>query len=533
MSGNDFDIVHVTDLSEPNLTTRLASLIPSGRTVTDPATYFANNAQRTVLDYHAGGTDHATALRAAIAAGRPARFTPRDYALGSRIDIAGSVALIADVSGTLIAKTATSTSDALRIKPAADFTGTATAHAVTSEIKVTGAGWVTNAHAGKWVTLGTTFAQTRRVLGNTSDTLTLQYDLDTVAAGGETVSIYTPIPYVEIRGLDIDGSAANGGAGIVIQYASVVKIDSVRSRGHVGNACSIYHADRVRIADSRFESSNFGLFVYNSDDVAVVNCKGADGFGAYAVQLKDCRNAIVLGGSASGGEVGVDVKCSGLNPSFNCLIANFVADGCNVGVKAHALHDEGTTYHAENFAVEGILARNCDGAGIQMQQETTAELRGGRVSGGSIRGCLTGIAAGADDVVVDGASIARSSARAIDITRSRVQVRNCTLRDNNYNAVAVDDAEIRIYSTATDATVRGNLFVKTDAASKSTRAVREMASTNDNDRLGPNRIIDTTGTYTLDYQTLGAGTKTLAYPDDYQASGADFSPVADVLAVAP
>ncbi|GAB5521730.1 MAG: hypothetical protein RhofKO_39810 [Rhodothermales bacterium] len=410
------------------------------------------------------------------AAGQEARLRAGDYRLAGRIDINYSFVLNGE-RGTKLVKD--HGSNGLRIEPDAEDAGTVTS-ATTGTITISGSGWTANEHAGKWVELATLQAQYRRVVSNTADTLTLDYALDAAPGAGVHVDLYTPIDYVIMRNIDMVGTT--GSAGILIRYVKHVILDHCGSQGHSGNALAIYNCDRVDVIDSSdegYSGCNFGVFVYNSDNVTVERVYAANNTSEYNIQLKDCRNSKIVNCITPGGFVGQNIKSSGMNRTYNCSIISGEAHDCaEYAFKMHALHNEGTTYHAENYQIIAPQSKGC-GGGVQILQTTTAEFWGAVVLGGShLESVTTALSLQCSNVMIICASFIRGAIRQLQIgdTASAFGVKNtlinCTFENGNWDGS--NGPEGRMYGQSN--VLRGCRFVHTNATSKSNRAIQEFTS---------------------------------------------------------
>lgn len=450
-----------------------------------------------------GATDDMAKLKSAIdagiASGRTVLFPSGTFLAAGRVDVTGSVRIVSE--GGVLHKT--HGTDGLRVKPASAALGTSAAGTTNTSVIITGAGWDVDEYADTWVELATSSIQTRRVVSNTSDTLTLEYSLDNVSAVGVAVTSYVPIAKVVIDGLEIDG---NGGAGdsLEISHVDDVEVRNVKAHSNTGNAAVIYHARKVRLYGGEYNDSTFGLFIYNSDDVLAVGPSAKRNTGEYGIQIKDCRNAQLVGAFAEdNADVGLNIKASGLNPTWNCSILNGVArNNLGAGVKAHALVAEGTRFFGENYSI--VNASDIGSVtGIQVNDNSGAAPLDVKILGGQVRGSTTsGVALQANGAICEGVLVEACENRAMDISSTNVVVRNCRFANNNTTGA---DREVRLAATSANCEIRDCEFVRESGSSDG--AVQEITGGSGNIISG-NRIYDPAAAYTTYYTLTAAGADT-------------------------
>lgn len=383
----------------------------------------------------------------------------------------------------------------IRAFPEGTVVGTAVNTGSTSSIQVSGVSWTANEHAGKIVEVPSALGGTQRrwIASNTSDTLTLEEELETAATGSDDVTIVVPLESVEIEGIEFDGQG-NDGANIVVQYAKRVVIRDVYVHDCGGNGITVNTCKNVRIYNAHVERAQFGIFVYNSDDAKAVACTAKFSTHNYNIQFKDCRNSEIIAPYVEGGIHGVNIKCSRLNPARNVACIGGVAVGTSLnGFYSHTSSDEGTRFPGENFSFVGVRTERCQ-TGLRINDVIGEDktLIGLMVTSPQIVDSTgNGIAIRATDVRVVTPTIMRSQARGIEIEGSRNQIIKPVLIDNNYGGSGYD---IRLTS-GSDNLIDGPIFKREDALGGSTGGVQELAAASGNFVRDP-IIQDSLGVFT-------------------------------------
>lgn len=388
--------------------------------------------------------------------------------------------------------------------------------ATSDTVTVTGAGWTVDEHADKWVEVGTTTVQRRRVVSNTSDTITVSEVWDVTPSGTETLTANEKIDRVVMHNIHFQGDSGSTAGACVIWYAKHLELRNFKSTQRAGNGLSIYGADHGRIYDFESDDTQLGLFVYLSQDVIAYGAtpKNTTGGSGWGVEFKDCEDSHIIDPYPFNCPIGASIKASGLNPARNCSIRGGSARECGVGYKEYALANEGTTFPAENFSIVNPSTIDCN-TDVQTQAGTGAAMHGVSVLGGSLKGSkVLGISLLAPGTKVSGISVIDGLGRAMDIAADDCSVRGSEFRNNNRDGT---DAELRI-DGAQRVVVEHNDFVHDDAASLSNRAITELAGDADNNRFGPNRILEAVEGYGQDYAITGASTVARYYPGDYHGT---------------
>src|SRR5690348_8220819 len=183
----------------------------SGIRVTSPADYWDHNKVFNALDYgcvadgdvEAGtGTDNTTCLQhiidKSVATGRAAFLPKGVYRYSTtQLTATGGFTLIGE-PGTVLFKDHTHHGFYIANPPVL-VTSTVTAQADNGKVRVAGAAFTADAYAGHYCQVTTNDSgsvarlQRRKILSNTSDELTLEYDLALTPANGDAVVIYEVI----------------------------------------------------------------------------------------------------------------------------------------------------------------------------------------------------------------------------------------------------------------------------------------------------------------------------------------------------
>src|SRR5690606_32204191 len=291
-------------------------------------------------------------------------------------------------------------------------------------------GWTTNQWAGRFCQIQTVFGSVdptnvrRRIVSNTADTLTLDYGVGCAVSDGDALTIYERLEFVSIENLSIEGpSASDSGACLVIQFAESVELRNVQAKYSTSNGITVNSCARVRMWDCVGEETQFGIFVYNSDDVKLFGCSAKNINGDHSIQLKDCRNSAVISPTVFGGALnaaatrGIDVKCSGLNPAFNVHVLDGVVEGVKgAGIEAYGLQNEGDQFHLENASISGRVCAgvNVPSVGFRLSNDDGGVIKNVRAHDIQSYGCASGIAILASDVEVSDFTFERSTGRAIN-----------------------------------------------------------------------------------------------------------------------
>ena len=493
------------------------------RTVATMAAYLANNRVCNVLDYGGtgdGSTDDTTAVNTAItkaiAANKIAYFPLGTYRLTGSLRYGESFRVRCD-PGTVFLKD--HAGNGFFIQPATLFTGTVTAQGDNGLAKVTGASFSVNEHAGRYCQVTSTFAgvgrlQRRKILSNTADTLTLEYDLGVTPTTGDAIEIYSLIQGISIENVEIR-AVSGGSAGIEMWFVDDVNLTRVISTGHSGNGITINTGRKIRLDHCRGDDSQFGIFIYNCDDAVATNCGARNASNNHSIQFKDCRNSSIVTPHVEGGTAnisstrGVDVKCSGLNPSFNVHIVDALVEGVkDAGIEAYGLHEECDTFNLEGASISGIVRAgvNVPAVAVRLLNSTTARIKNVRASRVQGIGCASFLAVTeASDVEVSDFVSDNCTGRGVNGTSAaRVRFSNGVLRNSNYGAAGTD-YEMRL-TDCTDWEVSGVTVVHTDATSKSVGLVQEVG-TSDRNRFIDCPIKDTVASYTIIASLLGTGSQ--------------------------
>lgn len=385
--------------------------------------------------------------------------------------------------------------------------GQADASSTDTNIVVSGAGWTTDEHAGKWLLIGTSQGQQRRIISNTSDTLVLEYALGEISgvtvAGGEDVTLNTPNEYIFLDGVHIRGDNSGGG-GIVTRYTKNIKFNNCRADSMVaasGNGMTLSYIDRGTITNCYVEDCFIGCLVYNSDEIVISNCIGENN-NDYSYQLKDCRNSTIADTISLNDNLhGLNIKCSGLNPAHNLSLDNCIAmnAGSN-GLKAHALKNEGQTYNAVGFSVDNPMARGCN-LGLNVDDDTGNAVMNCTVTGGNLFNNAVGMAIVASNTLVSAVKVDKSTLRSCTLEGSNIIIDNCEFANGNLDGGT--DREIRLEAACQYNIIKSNIFRSSEAASGSVAAALEISGADYNQFID-NIIIDTAGNFTTDYNINGA-----------------------------
>src|SRR5690606_33371226 len=122
-------------------------------------------------------------------------------------------------------------------------------------------------------------------------------------------------------------------------------------------------------------------------------------------------------------------------------------------IKLHSLHNEATTYNAENFSVINPKIHSC-GNGINVFEGQTSKIINGSIRGGTIyrvRGAS--LAVQASDQYVSGVTIHQGGNFGIKLgdevtvgNGDRNVIENCILQDNNWEKSG-NGREIEVYGS--------------------------------------------------------------------------------------
>ena len=520
-------IAHSTAASDADLDT----VAPNSTTL---GTYLDHNKVFNGLDYgcvadgdvDAGtGTDNTTALQAIITesvnTGRAAFLPKGVYRYSTtQLTATGGFTLIGE-PGTVLFKD--HTHHGLYIaSPTALVTSTITAQSDNSKAQVAGAAFTVDAYAGHYCEITTddsgsiARSQRRKILSNTADTLTLEYDLALTPADGDAVVIYDIISGITIENVTIQSNGA-GQAGIDFSFVDDVRLTNVRSIDHDGNGISINTGRNIRLENCRSEdNATFGIFVYNCDDAILTNCVGVNVGGSYHLQLKDCRNSALVGCYAEGGadndtaSNGINVKGSGLNPAYNVrVVGASVFDIPGIGLQVLGSHEEaagGTPYEFQNVSVSGTVYGNGGtSTGVEFINELSGAMQNARGHALTVLGTKVGLSLKADDVAVTDFSIAQCTSGSVSgVSVARVKLANGVLKDGCMSGTAGNEMGL---SSCTDWTVTNVSAVHTTTSSASDGFVLET-STADRNLYIDCRVLDTASTkYSRHYLLVGTSSQ--------------------------
>jgi hypothetical protein len=198
-------------------------------------------------------------------------------------------------------------------------------------------------------------------------TITLNYALGRSVAKGETVNYRVPIERVTLTRQKLRKLAGSGSANVTIKYAKTVDLSRLTSEDCSGNAITLYGCGwsilegRIIGPDIKTKASQFGLFMLNCENAHITNLHGED-FGEYLIQFKDCRDCTgrtIRAYGTDGGDVGANIKCSGLNPVYNVHLEDVKGTDClQAAVSLTHLRKEGTWFHPFNVSATNIRGYN-------------------------------------------------------------------------------------------------------------------------------------------------------------------------------
>ena len=417
-------------------------------------------------------------------------------------------------------------------------------------ITKTGAAWATNAHVGRWVVVDSSPSETaRRVLSNTSDTLTLEFPLGIAFGAATPANFYTPLDEVVIEGLTVDAGATHNNANLIVRYAKSVRMRNVRLlnagdyAAGTGNGISIYHSDHVRLTDlEAIDSGNFGLFVYDCDDVRVYSPRVKHWGGQFGVQLKDCRDAKVIGahvvGDGAVGDHAYNIKCSGLNPAYGqAVVDSFgsLSQGCDFEMSS--IMEEGDLFVANDFAFRGCYSYKSDGSGFATVTDAESVALG--IKGWAWESCTAVQATKLGfELPLTGMKIVNITARlctfeGLSVDQANVRVQGALFEDNSqaYVSGATRSSEVLLTANAQKTILQDCEFRRT-AAGKTLRAVRELAGADGTLIVNP-RIVQTAAGYTADYVLSGAASKAVGRREIDTYTGGPTVNKVPYIAVAP
>lgn len=296
------------------------------------------------------------ALDAAVSQGRPLALRSARYRATQVLRARGAIHILADPGATLIKD---HVGRGLDIAPAPAWTGRVMSGGA-SRVVLAGAGLTADQYAGAWVELGTGDTAQRRVIErHTADTVEFADPLAHVPAAGLVAAVFVPLAVVDVANLTVDSHPGRrGSTNLVISFADRVRVSHCAAAGSGVNGLSIYMARGVLVEGGEYRgNAAFGLFVYHGDNVVVSGVRCADNRGDYNLEIKDCRNAVAMGCVTSGGERGVALYASGVNPTHNCQIIGCMArDGSFAGFQATSQTNEGSAFGADGYAIRACSA---------------------------------------------------------------------------------------------------------------------------------------------------------------------------------
>lgn len=354
--------------------------------------------------------------------------------------------------------------------------------------------WRTDEHRGTWVEVvdeathrrsGAATRHVRRVMSNSADTLFLEHPIGRDIAQPSQASLSTPLEEVVLDDLRIDRGMA-GGTNLVVRYCKSVLLKDISlrdggdQRRRSGNGVSLYHCDKVRMSDiETVDSANFGLFVYNCDDV-VINRYSAHGWGGqFGLQFKDCRDAMVTASTCiakhKSGNNGFNLKCSGLNPAYNVRAVDCTAERSRQSnFEFSSITAEGSFYSARDFHFVRCRSIASNNAGFSTVLDSGSSPRNWTWQQcEAVRSKQVGFRSPAPGHTLVACKARSNGLEAVTVTSDGVQILGGTFEANCQRyPVSAAAPSSEIFVDANDTTIRDVTFRRT-SASKARYAVRE------------------------------------------------------------